>query len=298
MSAIKYTLTISLSFILSFLIECQNTYQQIFNNGLACNMGRIQSPIELSDETSKYSQENLLTSINYLSLNNLYVNLNERILKVFQNNAVSQNFGNINFKKNGYLSQFQLIDIEFYYPAEHNIKVGTSVVVPDVEVKLIHKKIKNFYSSANDLRNFTESNSYLIVSLLYKQKGTFSDNGFLSDLISVYNPTKSPILMKNIDLDKYNLIKSNRYYMYDGSFSYFPCDENVSYVVVKDLFSISGSDIGNIIEKYSTKYSSPFVNKAIAKPFGRPVYRNFVTLNSFYVQYKFFFALIILLCLF
>lgn len=295
---IKHKLIFTVVSILSLIIKCQNTYQEIFNNGLTCKTGRIQSPLELSDVASNYSQENLITNINYLSLNNLYVALNERILKVFQGNVNAQNFGNINFKKNGYLSQYQLIDIEFYYTAEHFIKEGGSAIVPDVEVKLIHKKSNKFSSSANQNRNFTESNSYLIVSLLYKQNATFSDNGFLTDLIGVYNPTKSPMLMKNVDLDKYNLIESNRYYMYDGSFSYFPCDEDVSYVVVKDLFSIRENDLNKIVTIYSNKYSSPFVNKAIAKPYGRPIYRNFVTLNSIYVQFKYFFALIILIFLF
>lgn len=294
MSTINQLLTILLSFIFTLIIQCQTTYQDIFNNGLTCRTGRIQSPIELSDQNSKYSQEHLITGVNYFSLNNLYVAFNERILKVFQNKVNSPDFGITNYKKNGYLSQYQLIDIEFYYPAEHRINIGGAVIIPDVEVKLIHKKNNLFFSSANEFRNFTEPNSYLIISLLYKQNATYSDNGFLSDLTIVYNPNRSPMLMKNIDFDSYNLIKNNRYYMYDGSFSYFPCDENVSYVVIKDIFSISSNDLNNIISRYNTKYSSPFVNKPIAKPYGRPVYRNFITLNSFSTKYKYFFALILL----
>ncbi len=294
----KQILSISLGFILSFIIKCQTTYQDTFNNGLTCKTGRIQSPIELSDESSIHSDGYSLTTVNYLSLNSLYLGFNERILKVSQNNVDSPNFGRVNYKKNGYLSQYQLIDIEFYYPAEHNIKVKGSVVVPEIEVKLIHKKNIKFFSSVNENRNFTEANSYLIVSLLYKNTATLSDNGFLSDFLTLYNPTKSPMMMKNIDLDKYNLIRSNRYYMYDGSFSYFPCDENVSYIVVKDLFFVSQTDINTIVSRYLTKYSSPYVNKAIAEPFGRPVFRNFVTLNSFIIQYKLLFTLIIILCLF
>lgn len=294
MSALKHLLIVSLASIFSLIIECQNTYQEIFNSGLTCTTGRIQSPIELSDENSKYSQEHLITGVNYFSLTNLYVAFNERILKVFQSNVNNPNFGNTNYKKNGYLSQYELIDIEFYYPAEHRINVKGAVIIPDVEVKLIHKKNNLFSSSANENRNFTESNKYLIVSLLYKQNGTFSDNGFLSDLAFIYNPSKSPLVMKNIDLDNYNLIKNNRYYMYDGSFSYFPCDENVSYVVVKDIFSISPIDVNNISSRYVLKYANPSVNKAIAKPYGRPVYRNFVTVNSFFVQFKFLFAMILL----
>lgn len=282
------------AFVLSVIINCQNTYQEIFHNGLICKTGRIQSPIELSDENSKYSQEHVLTNIDYFNVNNVYVNFNERILKLFQNNQNSANWGNVNYKKDGYLSQFELIDIEFYYPAEHVIKSEGSVIVPDVEVKLIHKKNNFFYSSTNELRNYTEPNSYLIVSLLYKTNSLFSDNGFLTDLITVYNPTRSARLMRNVDLDSYGLIKNNRYYMYDGSFSYYPCDENVSYIVVKDIFTISENDVNDIISRYSSKYVTPFVNKAIAMPYGRPVYRNFITLNSFFVQYKYLLSLILL----
>ena len=294
MSTNGNTMTILFVFFLSVIIKCQNTYQDIFNNGLTCKTGRIQSPIELSDESSKYSQEHLLTNIDYSTLNNVYVNFNDRILKVFQNDQNFPNFGNVIYKKNGYLSQFQLIDIEFYSPAEHRINSKGSLIAPDIEIKLIHKKIDNFYSTTNELRNFTEPNSYLIISLLYKTNSTFSDNGFLTDLIIVNNPTKSPMIMKSIDFDKYGLMNNNRYYMYDGSFSYFPCDENVSYIVVRDPFFINQSDVNNIISSYNNKYSSPDVNKAIAKPFGRPVYRNFITLNSFFTKYKTFLALIIL----
>lgn len=294
MSALKHLLIFSLAFILSLIIECQNTYQEIFNNGLTCKTGRIQSPIELSDEISNFSQESLITGVNYLTLNNLYVDFNERILKVFQSNENSPNFGSIIFKKNGYFSQYDLIDIEFYNTAEHRLNVKGKVFYPDIEIKLIHMRNNKFSSSANENRNFTESNSFLIISLLYQQNAFFSDNGFLTDLINTYSSAKSPFMMKNIDLDKYNFIKNNRYYMYDGSFSYFPCDENVSYVVIKDLFSITPFDFENIRSIYMTKYSSPFVNKTIANLYGRPVLRNFITLNSFFVQFKFLFVLILL----
>jgi len=290
----KNILFILSSFILLIKLQCQNTYQEIFNNGPACKNGRIQTPLILSDKGSKYNPEFLLTDISYNSLNNIYVNFDYRILKVFQSNVNYPNFGKINYKKQGSLNEYELIDIEFYYPAEHRINVGGSLIVPDVEVKLIHKKNKMYSATANELKNFTESNSFLIVSLLYSQNGTNSDNNFLADLSLVYNPSISPMMMKNIDFDTYGLIKNNRYFMYDGSFSYFPCDENVSYIVVRDLFQISPSDIQNFISRYNLKYSNPQVNKAIAQPFGRPIYRNYVTLGSSYIKKNLLFAFIIL----
>ena len=199
---------ITIAFILAVLYQCQTFYQDVFNKGPACMNGRLQSPIELSDENSNYSQENILTSVNYLSFSNLFLNFNEKgILKVYQSSINSPVFGSVNYKKRGYLSQFQLIDIEIYYPAEHRIKIGGSLVSPDIEIKLIHKKDKLFSSSVNDNRNFTEPNSYLIVSLLYKQNATTSDNGFLTDLNTLYNPTQSAMIMKNIDLDKNETVK-------------------------------------------------------------------------------------------
>lgn len=291
---------ITIAFIIAALYRCQTFYQDVFNKGPACMNGRLQSPIDLSDENSKYSQEDILTSINYFSFPNLFLNFNEKgILQVYQSSVNSAVLGTVNYKKRGYLSQFELINIEIYYPAEHRIKIGGSLVSPDVEIKLIHKKNKLFSSSVNQLRNFTEPNSYLIVSLLYKQNATTSDNGFLTDLNILYNPTKSAMIMKNIDLGNYGLIKNHKYYMYDGSFSSYPCDENVSYVVVQNLFSISSNDVENIKSKYSTKWANGQVNKQISSIYGRPVYRNFITSTSNFIKENFIFALaLILLILF
>jgi len=284
-----------IAFLLVIKIESQNTYQEIFNNSPACKNGRIQSPILLSDVTSKYDQESIVTSVNYNSLNDIYVNFNERILKVFQNDNSQPNFGNVNYRKRGYLSNYQLIDIEFYYPGEHRIQEGNNIIVPDIEVKLIHKKNLKFSSTTNFYRNFTEPNSYLIISLLYKQNYTLnSDNGFLTNLISLYNPSKSPMMMKNIDFDSFDLIKNNRYFMYDGSFSYFPCDENVSYMVVRDIYDINDNTIQNIIGKYNIKYPNPQVNKTISEPYGRPVYRNYILNSSNYLKNNVFYILILL----
>jgi len=276
-------------------IETQNIYQDIYHNSPACKNGRLQSPIILSDEISKYDQESILTGVNYNTLNDIYLNFNSRILKVMQKNIDKPIFGNINYKKRGYLSEYVLIDIEIYYPGEHRIQEGKNIIIPEVEVKLIHKRNTQYYSTANNFRNFTEPNSYLIVSLLYKQNSEFSDNGFLTDLIKLYNPSRSPMSMRIIDFDNYKLIKNNRYYMYDGSFTYFPCDENVSHIVVKDIFDISSSNLENVLSRYKIKYTVPEINKSIAQLYGRPVLRNYILNFSFYLNLNLFSLLSVLI---
>lgn len=267
----------------------QISYSDVFIKGSACLYGRLQSPIEMLESNSSYIAESTITSVNYLSVSNIFLNFNERVLKVSQDKNTSPNFGSLNYRKKGFISEYSLIDIEIYNPAEHRLKLAndTIIVNPDIEVKLIHKKNLLYVSDVNSFRNFTEANSYLIVSLLYKLNASLSDNGFLTDLNSFYNSQGNSLLVKtSFDLNKYNLIKNNQYFMYDGSFSYYPCDENVSYIVVKDIFYISPSDLSTIQSRYSTKWANGIVNKQIAKQFGRPIYTNYRAINAFYLSGK------------
>ena len=252
------------------IINCL-IYNDIYIQGPACKFGRMQSPIQLSDEDSTYFQESIVTSVNYKPITSAYFFNNKRVLKIFSS-EILKDWGTIHFKKRGYLNKYNLSDIEIYYTGEHTIKIGEKILTPEIEVKLIHKRIDNYVSNVNTGKTFTESNNYLIVSLLYSFEGTIEDNGLLSTITSIYSEEEKK---STLDLSSFDILKNNKYYMYDGSFTSFPCDEDVSYIVVRDIFILNESVLNFIKGKYLGLWENGKVNKPIAEKEGRPITRNY-----------------------
>jgi carbonic anhydrase len=255
-----------------FQLNNSNKYPDLFFQGPICNNGRNQSPIQLSDEDSSYSPDSIITSVNYNNIPNSYSFNDGRVIKIFTKNKI-QNMGTLHYKKRGYLNEYELIDIEIYYSGEHILKIDNIPNKPQIEIKLIHKRVENYNPSVNNGKSFTESNNYLIVSLLYQINGNFLDKNFLTNLISNYNSSGDD--NKNLDLSTYDILNNNKYFMYDGSFTYFPCDEDVSYIVVRDIFKLNESDLNIIKSRYSSIWSNGSIDRPVAKIEGRPIIRNY-----------------------
>ena len=243
-----------------------NSISEDWRNYLSCGVGRLQSPIELNEYESDYS--NSFSFVYEYYNTGAQANLNNTYTKFW----TITNGGYVNFEKQGVIKQYELQKIELYNGI-HKIdgKLG------DYELHLVHKKNLDFNSHKNQYRKIVDANMYLTVVLRYKKNcidtdiKCISDNGLLSTLI--------PTSPNSINLNNYPIYQDKRAYFYEGSFLYTPCDENVNYYVVDDFFysDVSETDFNNTINDIAGF-------DEIIRPknkYGRPVLKNFMNYREF-----------------
>lgn len=295
----KYLLTL-LTFVVGLINSQKPNYRNLFTMSLSCEMGRLQSPLNLEEEFSNFDSSVNLLYTDYNVIQNAFLDWSEsgRILQVSQKSGApaSKNFGYLGLDREGVIKQYALTGIEFYTPAEHKIN-GINY---DLEVNLIHEKVLTFETNVNQYRKIPDGNKYLIISLLFSQNGGNSDNGFLNDLISTWNANSNPnfsVNSFNLDLNSYGLIRNRRWFFYEGSFTYFPCDENVNRIVIRDPFAMENLSMFQAI--YRDVYDSSIISKSISQDYGRPIFRNYMNqteaLSGEWISSKFMYSLVVVL---
>ena len=268
-----------------FILNLSNDeYENIWRDYPACRLGRLQSPIEINEYESTYSND---FSFVYQD----YKNFPEEIK--LENNSQSNNYaltkeinegGYINFERVGVIKQYKFIRVELY-PGLHRIDGD----LPDYELHLIHEKNLEFKTNKNQYRSIQDPNMYLTVVLRYKTeekckkditKACTSDNGLLKNLLTTGIG----------GLKDYSFFQEKRAYFYEGSSMHIPCDENVNYYVVKDNFVILDDDSLD-------KIAVPFSKLNALNRFDRPVYKNFMNyrevMGSNFISFKIFLFLMI-----
>ena len=229
-----------------------------------CKYGRLQSPINLNEYDSTYS--------NSFSFVYQYFKPNMNITKIETYTTMwkIQEGGNyLNFEKDGVIKQYELDKIELY-KGIHKIDGEKG----DYELHLVHKKNLDFNSNKNQYRKIVDANMYLVIVLRYKDctvdnSTCISDNELLSNLTSN---------LSDFDLNKYPIYQDKRAYLYEGSFLYSPCDENVNYYVINDFFYPNGLD--NRLNDTLNNFNLTDFND-IKDRYGRPVLKNFMTYREF-----------------
>ena len=229
-----------------------------------CKYGRLQSPINLNEYDSTYS--------NSFSFVYQYFKPNMNITKIETYTTMwkIQEGGNyLNFEKDGVIKQYELDKIELY-KGIHKIDGEKG----DYELHLVHKKNLDFNSNKNQYRKIVDANMYLVIVLRYKNctvenSACISDNGLLSKLATNLN---------DFDLNKYPIYQDKKAYLYEGSFLYSPCDENVNYYVINDFFYPNGLDNG--LNDTLKNFNLTDFND-IKDRYGRPVLKNFMTYREF-----------------
>ena len=229
-----------------------------------CKYGRLQSPINLNEYDSTYS--------NSFSFVYQYFKPKMNITKIETYTTIwkIQEGGNyLNFEKDGVIKQYELDKIELY-KGIHKIDGEKG----DYELHLVHKKNLDFNSNKNQYRKIVDANMYLVIVLRYKNctvenSACISDNGLLSKLTTNLN---------DFDLNKYPIYQDKRAYLYEGSFLYSPCDENVNYYVINDFFYPNGLDNG--LNDTLKNFNLTDFND-IKDRYGRPVLKNFMTYREF-----------------
>ena len=276
---------LNILFIISLLLFTTNeegdAYTKKWRNYPACQIGRLQSPIEIKEYESIYANN---FSFVYQSYSNGSTSLDNQNNYALRSNV--SNGGYINFERGGVIKQYQFIRAELY-SGIHKI----DGLLSKYELHLIHKKNLDFITNKNQYRSIQDANNYLVIVLRYINcneinKICTSDNGLLKKIFpegTVSNPNI-------INLKNYNIFQDKRAFFYEGSFLHIPCDENVNYYVVKDFFSLEGK-----IDKVDKLNIS--IN--FAERFGRPVYKNFMNyrevLGNDYISFKIIFISFLLM---
>ena len=243
-----------------------NSIPEQWRDYSVCKYGRLQSPISLNEYESAYSNSFSFVYQYYKSNNINTTNNSYTIMWTIPEG----NF--VNFEKEGVIKQYELKRIELYNGI-HEIdgKKG------DYELHLVHEKNLDFNSNKNQYRKIVDANMYLTIVLRYKKdcdKTTFiciSDNGLLSQL-KINEST-----INNFDLSNYPIYQDKRAYLYEGSFLYMPCDENVNYYVVNDFFSLENDEFNVTDNEF--KGFNVTINQT--ERYDRPVLKNFMNYREF-----------------
>ena len=224
----------------------------------ACRLGRLQSPIEIKEVDSTYSNEFSFVYQNYKPTDPFKIEN-----KAFTFSSGEIKGGYINFERGGVIKQYELKRIDIY-PGLHKIDGITS----DYEVHLIHKKNLDFNTNKNQYRSIQDANMYLSVVLRYNKNENCnvnnikctSDDGLFKKLKDLKERAEA------LNLNDYPIFQDKRAFLYEGSLLQIPCDENVNYYVVNDIFAMD-EDKFKALESNKIK---------IANSFDRPIYKNFM----------------------
>ena len=226
-----------------------------------CRLGRLQSPIEIKEVNSTYSND---FSFVYQNYKNFPISITN---KTYAFSSGDIKGGYINFERGGVIKQYELNRIDIY-PGLHKI----DGIISDYEVHLIHKKNLDFNTNKNQYRSIQDANMYLSVVLRYnkeencitKNKKCTSDDGLFKKLKGLKNVNDGSGILH---LNDFPIFQDKRAYLYEGSLLQIPCDENVNYYVVNDIFAVrEGDDFIN--------FEDNKIN--IANSFDRPIYKNFM----------------------
>ena len=265
-------LNISIIFYLLRFIAADDTF--FFSNWRdypACRLGRLQSPIEIKEDDSDYSNDFSFVYQNYNNDLNISINKTDNLNYALKTEDIN-NGGYINFERRGVIKQYKFIRAELY-PGLHPINGDKS----DYELHLVHKKNLEFITNKNNHFNIEDINMYLRVVLRYNQCSIVNsdDDELLNNL--TFN--------KSVRLSNYPLFQDKRAYFYEGSSLNIPCDENVNYYVVNDTFCVNET----IYNEF--KDNLPFTKLNTSNIFDRPLYRNFklpneLNNNSYYIAFK------------
>lgn len=238
-------------------------YIEKWRNYPACRLGRLQSPIEINEYDCIYSNDFSFVYQDYddpkYKESPIILNLNNNNNENYAFTAKNINGGFINFAKKGVIKQYDLIGIELYPPL-HKIN-GDKF---SFELHLVHKKNLDFKTNKNQYRKIQDPNIYLTIVLRYANKD-LCNNACASDNELLNKLTNETIGIEN--LDDFPIFQDKRAFLYEGSSLHIPCDENVNYYVVKDLFLNENEDISPNLT---------FTELNASDTYSRPVYKNFM----------------------
>ncbi len=179
-----------------------------------------------------------------------------------------------------YYVKFDLIDVVIKSPTEHTIEGKTS----EMEVQLIHERDLTYTTPENNFKTKTTINEKLIISVPFSPSVLNSPAGFLDVIASTFqtsNIVNNSTIGKTIDLSQYNLINDKSFFVYSGSETQNPCNENVIHLVFREPLYVTQATYAFFKSSIFGTYFTGGINTKTSIPndpnvTGRVTYRNFL----------------------
>lgn len=281
-----------LFFIIHLILRyhCENIldYNEEFNWGKLCLKGTNQSPINLPRNRAfyNYAKNTYINSVNY----NNFVNTSLKIVNgLIKFDVPLNSFMILNFQ--GYLYKYDFYDVLIHVNSEHTFDLKYT----NLEIQLLHKKDILHYSLYNKSPGDPNIHKYMIISLFFNLG---EENIFIKNLNF---KTGKP---NNANLNNILFPSSSNFYLYEGSITYPSCSENVLWMIINEIQSISEDQLSFIKEVISSNYGI-ISNSRKIKPLNSryiyiPEYSNFLTSNliiSKAVEYRLSFQITMIILL-
>lgn len=253
-----------------FYFVSASTYSDLWTNFPACKMGRLQSPIRLNVTQSVYNSTFSIVYQQFTQHTYEWPSVTNSSPVYQTTNEITGQF--INFQKGGMIKQYKLEKIQLYQGL-HKVEN----IISEFELHLIFKKVLGFTTNQNQYQRIQDANNYLALVIRYNRtSSTMSDNGLYNCLISSSSSSSS------CNIGQFPIFQDKRAYYYEGSFIYNPCQEDVNYIVLRDVF------YSEIRDPYTDE---SWAKRDFAYSYDRPIYRNFMnyseTISSGYIKLSF-----------
>jgi carbonic anhydrase len=180
-----------------------------------CQLDSIHAQInidenEVVEDNSKFSFE----SINYETIESTSVTYQNE----FSISTPTLDNGNITVKINGTTFTYKLLNIHFHLKSEHTIN-GENY---DMEMHIVHEN-----TNTED-----KNNLYMVIAYIFEIDDDDEENSFINSI--GFNTGEE---VKNVNVK--DIVKNEDVYYYKGSLTTPPCTEDVNWVVIEDIKSMS-----------------------------------------------------------
>lgn len=254
------------------VIQTQINYVESNLNNWACTQGLRQSPVAFSLDNSTFSDKIGI-------INDAYNDISNAIVRVTSNNLMevvslgnNVNWGYILIEYSGYIMKFDLKQIVIHSPIEHDV----DVIMADVEVQLIHQRDLDYSSDVNEFQKKPDISEYLIVSVPFAVNGTISSEGNLIEILSgAYSENTAQITGVNIPLNTLNVVRGKRFFFYQGSQTFYPCNESHLHILIKDVTIMTNSSKDRFKSAFLSKFLNSINTKKATALGARSVIRNY-----------------------
>ena len=216
-----------------------------------CATGQYQSPIDIPESKIEYDSEYnnqrvIIEEISYTTIEKIKIGYENE----FSLSTKTLNNGGIKVRINGTLFSYKVQNIHFHLNSEHTINKKNY----SMEMHIVHKN-----------ENEDEINQFLVMAFIFE---IGSENAFLNEIGLGTNKE-----VENVKIN--NIVKNETVYYYKGSLTTPPCSENVNWIVVKDIKTLSQTQFNNFKEFVGTvneKYMEIGNNRKTFSLNGRKVY--------------------------
>lgn len=226
-----------------------------------CENGLRNSPINFPDASAS----------NYI-VSQSYFNIISSSYQIIQGKSFEQddwkyyvnmtNSGSLMIKKANIEYKYNIDNINFHIPSSHTFQ-GASY---DLEFHFVHKKDTQYLINQGVFYDPDKNNTMLIVAVIFK----VDSSGALNlDIQKMNIATLAPI--NGIDLNRY-VNSTKNFYFYEGSRTVPPCQEDVNWVVMEQIETLSETQYNDFRNWVYQTY--PLGNSRQTKPlYGRSIYQ-------------------------